>query len=82
MPTLIFLLDFGIFVAAGLSGLSWYLASKRLLRRIDKAQELNRLDLNRMVVAFNRTQALNRRAALATSAAGVLAAVRMLVNLF
>lgn len=34
-----------------------------------------------MIVAFNRTQAFNRRGALATSIAGALAALRMLAGL-
>jgi hypothetical protein len=42
---------------------------------------LDSLDLNRIIVAFNRAQILNRRAALATSATGMLAAVRLGLDL-
>lgn len=76
-----FLLDLAIVVAAGLSGVFWYQASQQSLRRIERKEELDRLDVNRMIVAFNRTQALNRRGALATGAAGALAAVRMVAGL-
>ncbi len=36
------------------------------MRRVEKGEELDHRDLNRIVVAINRTQILNRRAALAT----------------
>jgi hypothetical protein len=38
---------------------------------------LDHADFNRMVVAYNRTQILNARAAIATAIAGILAAIRL-----
>ena len=81
VPALLFLLDLAIITAAALSGVFWWLASRQPMRRIHASEELNRLDLNRMIVTFNRTQALNRRGAVATSVAGALGAVRLLLNL-
>ncbi|HYW17578.1 MAG TPA: hypothetical protein VE891_15675 [Allosphingosinicella sp.] len=74
-------LDLAIVACAAASGLFWYLASRRLVRRISRSEALDSLDLNRIIVAFNRAQILNRRAALATSATGMLAAVRLCLDL-
>jgi hypothetical protein len=38
---------------------------------------LDSRDINRLIVAFNRAQLLNCRAAMATSATGLLAAIRL-----
>lgn len=42
---------------------------------------LDHADFNRMVVAYNRTQILNARAAIATAIAGILAAMRLSGNM-
>jgi hypothetical protein len=74
-------LDLAIAAGAAASGLFWYAASRRQVRRISRSEVLDSLDLNRIIVAFNRAQILNRRAALATSATGILAAVRLGLDL-
>lgn len=78
---LIVALDLAIIVCAAASGLFWYLASRRQVRRISRSEVLDYRDINRIIVAFNRAQILNRRAAFATSATGMLAAVRLCLNL-
>ncbi len=75
-------LDLAIVAGAALSGLFWFLASRRQVRRISRSEALDSRDVNRLVVAFNRAQLLNRRAALATSATGCLAAVRLCLDIF
>lgn len=50
------------------------------MRRICRDEVLDAADLNRMVVAYNRTQILNARAALATAVAGILAGLRLSAN--
>jgi hypothetical protein len=77
MTTLILLLDLVIIAAAAASGLLWYRASRGRMRRVSAVEHLNYQDLNRLVVAFNRTQILNRRAALATAVAALAGALRM-----
>lgn len=78
---LIVVLDLAIIACAAASGLFWYAASRRQVRRISRSEVLDSRDLNRIIVAFNRAQILNRRAALATSATGMLAAVRLCLDL-
>ena len=78
---LIIALDLAIVACAAASGLFWYIASQRQMRRISRSGDLNSMDLNRIIVTFNRAQILNRRAALSTSATGVLAAVRLCLDL-
>ena len=79
---LVIALDVAIIVGAATSGLFWYLASRRQVRRISRSEVLDSKDLNRIIVAFNRAQILNRRAALATSGTGMLAAIRLILNFF
>ena len=78
---LIIALDLAIIACAAASGLFWYIASRGQMRRISRSGDLNSMDLNRIIVTFNRAQILNRRAALSTSATGVLAAVRLCLDL-
>ena len=80
MATIIFLLDLSIIVTAFLSGIFWWCASRGRMRRICRDEVLDAADLNRMVVAYNRTQILNARAALATAVAGILAGLRLSAN--
>lgn len=77
MTILFLLLDLSIVAAAFLSGMFWWLASRKRLRRICRDEILDHADFNRMVVAYNRTQILNGRAAVTTAAAGILAAIRL-----
>lgn len=80
--TIVFLvLDLSIAAAAFLSGLLWWLASRKRLRRICRDEMLDHADFNRMIVAYNRTQILNGRAALMTAIAGLLAAIRLSGNI-
>jgi hypothetical protein len=74
-------LDLAIVACAAASGLFWYIASRRQMRRISRSEVLDSMDFNRIIVAFNRAQILNRRAALATSATGMLAAVRLCLDM-
>jgi hypothetical protein len=80
-PELMILLDLAIVACAATSGLFWYLASRRQVRRISRSEVLDSRDFNRLIVAFNRAQLLNRRAAMATSATGILAAIRLCLDI-
>jgi hypothetical protein len=77
MTILFMLLDLSIVAAAFLSGLFWWQASRKRMRRICRDEMLDHADFNRMVVAYNRTQILNARAAITTAIAGILAAIRL-----
>jgi hypothetical protein len=44
------------------------------VRRVSRFEELDAADINRIVVAINRNQIVNRRAALASAVAAFLAA--------
>lgn len=77
MTILFLILDLSIVAAAFLSGMFWWLASQKRLRRIYHREMLDHADFNRMVVAYNRTQILSARAAIATAIAGILAAIRL-----
>jgi hypothetical protein len=76
MAALLMALDFLIIVAATASGFLWFRASRGQVRRVSASEHLNHHDYNRVVVAYNRTQILNRRAALATAAAAFAGALR------
>jgi hypothetical protein len=54
----------------------WFRASRYRVRRISRHEELNHLDLNRIVTAINRAQLLNGRAALATGASALAIAFK------
>jgi uncharacterized protein with ACT and thioredoxin-like domain len=71
------IMDLLIIIFAMLSGWLWFNASRKLVRRISKHEQLDSIDLNRIIVAMNRTQMLNARAALATAAAATLAGLRI-----
>jgi hypothetical protein len=51
------------------------------VRRISRSEVLDSRDFNRLIVAFNRAQLLNCRAAMATSATGILAAIRLCLDI-
>lgn len=78
--TLLFLLDFSVVATALLSGLFWWQASRKRLRRVSRFEEMNHADLNRIIVALNRAQILNARAAKTTSVAALLAGVSMALH--
>jgi hypothetical protein len=55
----------------------WLVASRNRVRRISRREVLDAADINRMVVALNRSQTLNARAARMTGASALLAAARV-----
>jgi hypothetical protein len=81
MQALLIPLDLLIIAAATASGILWFKASKGRMRRVSATEQCNHHDLNRLVVAFNRTQLLNRRAALATALAAFAGALRMALGM-
>jgi len=81
MTELFLMLDGSIVAAAFISGMFWWRASRKRLRRICRDEMLDHADFNRMVVAYNRTQILNARAAIATAVAGILATLRLSGNM-
>jgi hypothetical protein len=74
--TLTALLDFVALSSALAAAWLWFKASGNTVRRVDKCEELNHLDLNRIVVAINRSQVLNRRAAMATAISALVIAAK------
>ncbi len=54
----------------------WFKASSNHVRRISLHEELDARDFNRIVTQINRTQILNRRAALATAASALAIALK------
>jgi hypothetical protein len=54
----------------------WFRASRNQVRRISLHEELDAQDFNRIVTQMNRTQILNRRAALATAASALTIALK------
>jgi membrane protein implicated in regulation of membrane protease activity len=73
-------LDVAIIVAALASAWLWWRASRQRLRRISRNEVLDHADINRIVIAMNRTQILNSQGALATAIAALLAGLRLGVN--
>jgi hypothetical protein len=59
----------------------WWQASGVRIRRIEKTEELNSLDINRIIVSINRSQLLNRRAALASALSALIIAIRFTAGL-
>lgn len=69
-------LDLATILAALSSAWFWFRASGRSFRRISRHEVFDAADINRIVTSLNRSQLLNSRAALATAAAALLAALR------
>ena len=65
MTTLLILLDLAAILSSLAAAGLWYQAGARTIRRVSRFETLDNADLNRMVVAMNRSAILNRRAALA-----------------
>ncbi len=74
--TLTFVLDLLALFTALLAAYFWFRASSYQVRRVSKSEDINSLDLNRIVTAINRTQLLNRRAALATAVSAFIIALK------
>jgi hypothetical protein len=72
--------DIAIGLGALASSYLWWLASRQRLRRMSRLGELDAGDVNRIVIALNRTQILNATAALLASATAALAAARMVIQ--
>ncbi len=73
---LLLLLDLAALASALFAAWMWWHASSYTIRRVSKSEELNALDLNRIITAVNRTQLLNRRAALATAVSALAIAMK------
>ncbi|HEY8563992.1 MAG TPA: hypothetical protein VIL65_00710 [Beijerinckiaceae bacterium] len=81
MKWLIFVLDLGAALAALLASVLWFRASRRRVRRVSYREEIDAADLNRIVVAINRAQILNARAALAAAVSALCVALRFTCDL-
>jgi len=81
VPTMFVVLDILAIVSAVAASVLWYRAGAREVRRVSKSEELDAADINRLVVAMNRSAILNRRAALATAASTLCLASRFAASL-
>ena len=59
----------------------WFASSRTRYRRISYREALTAHDLNRIIVALNRSQIANQRAALATAASAFSLALRLALDL-
>lgn len=82
MLTAAIILDALIIIVMLLSAFLWFLASRSRLRRISRHEVLDYADINRIVTAINRAQILNSRAAFMTALAALLAAFRVMIDLW
>ncbi len=82
MDVLLLALEAGAALAALLAAWLWYLAGQRPQRRVSRHERLDAADINRLVVGMNRSNLLNRRAALATAVSSALVALRFAAGLF
>jgi hypothetical protein len=76
----VIVLDLFIVGFATASAWLWYVASRQRVRRVSRHEVLDAADINRVVIALNRTQILNARAALTTGCAAILAAIRFILD--
>ncbi len=81
METLLIALDVATIVATLAASWFWFAASRRILRRVSRFEDLDSADLNRIVTSINRGNLLNRRAALASGVAAALVALRWTIDL-
>lgn len=81
LPILFIVLDLAATFSSLVAAALWYQAGARTLRRISRFEDLDHADLNRLVVAMNRSALLNRRAALASAAAAICIAFRFAASL-
>ncbi|MBO1077119.1 hypothetical protein [Roseomonas marmotae] len=76
---------FGIELLATFTALAaawlWFHASGGRVRRVHTRDLIDGGDINRLVVAMNRAQMLNRRAALAATASALLVALLTAANI-
>ena len=78
---LIHVLDLLGIATALLAAWLWYQSGRRRLRRISRFEDLDSLDLNRVVTAINRSNFLNGRAALAAAVSAACLALRFAADL-
>lgn len=76
---IIYVLDLAIVTFALAASLLWLRSSRGRVRRVCRHETFDQADYNRLVTALNRTQILNSQAALATSIATGLTAVRFVL---
>lgn len=76
------ILDVIAMLAAFVSAILWFKASGRSLRRVYKGEVIDEHDINRIIIAFNRNQVLNGRAALATAFSASAVGLRFFFQLF
>jgi hypothetical protein len=69
-------------ITAVMAAIFWVQASRNTLRRISRTEAIDAADFNRMIVAINRSQQLNARAALMTAASTLLMSMRYAMNLW
>ena len=81
MPIIFYFIDSLTILSALLASWLWYMAGSRSVRRISRHELLDAADINRLVVAINRSAILNRRAALATAASALLIGIRFAASL-
>lgn len=81
MLTLFTILDVAAILSSLVAAALWYQAGARTVRRVSRLETLDYADINRMVVAMNRSAVLNRRAALASAASAICFALRFAASL-
>ncbi len=80
-PLLVSLLDALAIATALVAAWFWYLTGRRRLRRVSRFEVLDAADLNRLVIAINRSSLLNGRAALAAATSAACLALRFAADL-
>ncbi|PPC88047.1 MAG: hypothetical protein CTY31_08160 [Hyphomicrobium sp.] len=78
---MIMVLDIASLLTALAASWLWYQASGRSIRRLHRFEEIDNHDFNRLVVAFNRTQQLNARAAMMTAISALCVAARFATSM-
>lgn len=75
-------LDVAAIIASVLAAWLWYSAGAIAVRRVDAVEAFDYHDYNRLVVAFNRASARNRRGAIASAIAALIVAISLLLAQF
>ena len=81
MPAMFYVLDTAAIATALVAAWFWYRAGIGSVRRISRFERLDAADINRIVVALNRSAILNRRVALAPAASALCCALRFAAEL-
>jgi hypothetical protein len=80
MPPVVTLLDILAILAALVAAWLWHAAGRRPVRRIVRSEVPDAADINRLVIAINRSAVLNRRADLATAVSAACVGLRFLAS--